>query len=175
MSEVKKESAKERAKKELNIAEVAAKRLSYRSRTSQELKMYLEEKGFEEELINQTIQEFKDIGYLDDERFAKDYFRYAAGKGWAKARTVRELRRKGIPQEMAESAHEEYLEEFGETDEDAAVTVARKMLKPDMLDERGRLIEKYKARVARRLFNYGYSTSQIYYAINQAVSELTEE
>ena len=49
MSEVKKESAKERDKKELNIAEVAAKRRSYRSRTSQELKMYLEEKGFEED------------------------------------------------------------------------------------------------------------------------------
>ena len=163
---------KERAKKELNIAEVAAKRLSYKSRTCRELEMYLEEKGFEDELIKSTIQEFKDIGYLDDERYARDYFRYASAKGWAKARAIRELKRKGIPQEMADAAYNEYLEEFGETDEEAAIAIAKKMITRDMLDDRGHLIEKYKARVARRLFNYGYSTSTIYAAINQAVNEL---
>ena len=166
---------KERAKKELNIAEVAAKRLSYRSRTSHELAKYLEEKGFESELIKQTIQEFEDIGYLDDERFAKDYFRYAAGKGWAKARAVRELKTKGVSQELIESAYESYLEEFGESDSENAILIARKMITRDMLDERGRLIEKYKARVARRLFNYGYSTSVIYASINQAISDLADE
>lgn len=166
---------RERAKRELNIAEVAAKRLSYRSRTSHELAMYLEEKGFEEELIKSTIQEFQDIGYLDDERFARDYYRYAAAKGWAKARTIRELKRKGVSQDTIESAYYDYLEEFGETDEETAFSIAKKMINQDMLDERGRLIEKYKARVARRLFNYGYSTSTIYAAINQAVSELAEQ
>ena len=175
MSEGKKENAKERAKKELNIAEVAARRLSYKSRTAHELAMYLEEKGFEEELIKSTIQEFKDIGYLDDERFAQDYFRYASAKGWAKARAIRELKRKGIPQEVAVAAYEEYLEEFGETDDESALAIAKKMITADMLDERGRLVEKYKARVARRLFNYGYGTSVIYAAINQAVSDLTDE
>ena len=87
---------KERAKKELNIAEVAAKRLSYRSRTSHELAKYLDDKGFDAELIKSTIEEFKEIGYLDDERFSRDYFRYAAAKGWAKARANRELKRKGV-------------------------------------------------------------------------------
>ena len=166
---------KERAKKELNIAEVAAKRLSYRSRTSHELAKYLEEKGFEAELIKSTIEEFKEIGYLDDSRFAKDYFRYAAGKGWAKARAVRELKTKGVSQELIESAYESYLEEFGESDSENAISIARKMITRDMLDERGRLIEKYKARVARRLFNYGYSTSVIYASINQAISDLADE
>ena len=162
-------------RQELNIAEVAAKRLSYRSRTSHELAKYLEEKGFEAELIKSTIEEFKEIGYLDDSRFAKDYFRYAAGKGWAKARAVRELKTKGVSQELIESAYESYLEEFGESDSENAISIARKMITRDMLDERGRLIEKYKARVARRLFNYGYSTSVIYASINQAISDLADE
>ena len=166
---------KERAKKELNIAEVAAKRLSYRSRTSHELAKYLEEKGFEAELIKSTIEEFKEIGYLDDSRFAKDYFRYAAAKGWAKARAVRELKKKGIGQEIIEPAYNEYLDEFGDTDNESALAIAKKMIKADMLDERGRLIEKYKARVARRLFNYGYSTSQIYASINQALTDLADK
>ena len=165
---------RERAKKELSIAEVAAKRLSYKSRTSHELKMYLEERGFEAELINTTIQEFKDIGYLDDERFARDYYRYATAKGWAKARAMRELKRKGINQETIEAAYRDYLDEFGETDDESALAVARKLLTPDMLDEKGRIIEKYKARIARRLFNYGYNTSLIYSSIDIAVSELKE-
>ena len=164
---------KERVKKEVNIAEVAAKRLSYKSRTSYELQLYLEEKGFDE-LIKTTIREFQDIGYLDDERFAQEYFRYASAKGWAKARAMRELKKKGISQEMAEDAYDKYLEEFGETDGESALAIAKKMITFDMLDERGRVTEKYKARVARRLFNYGYSTSVIYSAINQAVNDLTE-
>ena len=164
-----------RAKKELNNSEVAAKRLSYRSRTSNELALYLEDKGFDAELIKSTIEEFKDIGYLDDARFSRDYFRYAAAKGWAKSRAKRELKRKGVPDDVIESAYNDYLEEFGETDDRAALEIAKKMITSDMLDERGRIIEKYKARVARRLFNYGYSTSTIYAAINQAISELTEE
>ena len=166
---------KERAKKELNIAEVAAKRLSYRSRTSHELAKYLDDKGFDAELIKSTIEEFKEIGYLEDERFSRDYFRYAAAKGWAKARANRELKRKGVGAEVIESAYQTYLEEFGETDEETALSIAKKMITSDMLDERGRIIEKYKARVARRLFNYGYSTSTIYASINQAIAELSEE
>ncbi|MBO4234977.1 MAG: regulatory protein RecX [Firmicutes bacterium] len=164
-----------RAKKELNISEDAAKRLSYRSRTSHELALYLEDKGFDSELIKSTIEEFKDIGYLDDERFSRDYFRYAAAKGWAKSRAKRELKRKGVSDDVIESAYNDYLEEFGETDDRAALEIAKKMITSDMLDERGRIIEKYKARVARRLFNYGYGTSTIYAAINQALSELNAD
>ena len=65
-------------------------------------------------------------------------------------------------------------DEFGETDDESALAVARKLLTADMLDEKGRIIEKYKARIARRLFNYGYNTSLIYSSIDIAVSELKE-
>lgn len=172
---MKKEGRSERAKKELNIAEVAARRLSYRSRTSSELAKYLEEKGFDNDLIKSTIEEFTDIGYLDDERYARDFFRYAASKGWAKARAVRELKKKGVSAELIDSAYSDYMEEFGTTDTETALSIAKKAISFDMLDERGRLIEKYKARVARRLFNYGYTSSQIYSAIDEAVSTLRDE
>lgn len=166
---------KGREKQKLNIAEAAAKRLSYKSRTSFELAKYLEEKGFDEKLIAETIKEFQEIGYLNDSRYSLEFFRYGTSKGWAKSRSARTLKTKGVPQDVIEEAYEEYCREYGDNQEETALGIAKKSLSPDMIDDRGRIQDKYKARIARKLFSYGYGAGMIYKVIDKAVRELLEE
>ncbi|MFA5602804.1 MAG: RecX family transcriptional regulator [Bacilli bacterium] len=62
----------EKIRKENNDKQVygnALKFLSYRMRSILEVKKYLLDKGFEEELVESTISKLKEQGYLDDNKF----------------------------------------------------------------------------------------------------------
>ncbi|WP_202077230.1 RecX family transcriptional regulator [Caldalkalibacillus salinus] len=47
--------------------------LGYRPRTTQEMNQYLLQKGYEQELIEALIDQWKKQGYLDDEKFAMQW------------------------------------------------------------------------------------------------------
>lgn len=169
-----KDKINQKGKKLPNIMDTAARRLSYGDRSEKDMEKYLIDKGFDEKSVAEAICELKLIGYLDDHRYSLSFFRYAAGKGWAKSRTIRELKKKGVLPEVIEDAYSEYAEEHEGVEEDMAMEVVRKIITKDMLDESGKLPEKYKGRAARRLFSYGYNTSTIYSAINNVVAELNQ-
>lgn len=203
--------------KEKNIYDYAARKLTAGRRTCAELVNWLVSQGFEREESENVTEEFRNLGYLDDENYAADYFRYGAGKGWSNKRIQRQLALKGVSGEDISAGLERYIsgkapsvseerktdseerktdseerktdaeeqitdaeeqkidaEERMASDEyERALSVARKMTSASDL-ENGRLPEKIKARVARRLAGYGYGTSVIYDTVRKIENELSE-
>ncbi len=70
-----------------------------------ELRTCLERKRVEPEAIDHAVGELKAAGYLDDARFAQ---RFAEDKRtlerWGSERIERNLRRRGVPPDLAEAA-----------------------------------------------------------------------
>lgn len=159
----------------MNIYEQAAKRIASGRRTEKELKDWLIVKGFDHTDVRKVLREFCADGYIDDYAYAVDFFRYAEGKCWGKARAYRELERKGIGSVTADEAYDEYAAESIGDEMQKAVKALKKASSLSDLDENGRLTEKARARYARRLFSYGFDTSTIYGAIEKIASELKEE
>lgn len=159
----------------MNIEEAAARRLAAGARSVGELSGYLAMKGFDEGEISRLIERLQQDGYLDDRRYAEDFYRYAFDKGWGRARADRELARRGVESDIRNEAFAAYAEEFGFDEEAKALRVIRKMIAPGDLDEGGAVPDKLRARAARRLFSYGYGRAAIYAAIDRAAEEMAAE
>jgi len=70
------------------------------------------------------LEDLAGRGWLDDRRFARAYARYRAGTGrYGRARIVRELRRKGVAEELIEEA----LVEIFPEEEDQRPLVRRRI------------------------------------------------
>lgn len=153
----------------IDIHDAALRHLSSRSRTVTEMKKYLSEKGFNIEEIGELIEEFSQYGYLDDERYCREYFRYAFGKGKGKRKVFYELREKGVDASVMEMAFEDYLAEDGpDFDERGrALAEAQKVLRLADIDEGEAVPEKILARAARKLQSKGYSSDVIYSVLGE--------
>jgi regulatory protein len=84
--------------------ERAVRLLALRDRSEREVEVGLQTSGFDPAVISDTVSWLRDLGYLDDERFA---VRYAAEKlraGWGKRRVKTELLRKGLERTLVEAA-----------------------------------------------------------------------
>ena len=100
----------------------------------------------------------QELGYLDDEAYAKSFASDAARKGKGRLRIARELAQKGADAATAKAAIEAAAEEEDQLSErERAMEAARKILrgqeKPD---------EKTLARIGRRLSSLGYEPSVIW-------------
>ncbi len=141
-----------------DIREAAAARLASGERTGKELLDYLAKKGYDRSEAREVVEEFRELGYIDEERYASLFMSYAAGKGWGSGRIKAELAKRGVDPSLIGEALEEALEAGSlENDSERALSVARKMTDPGTVPD-----EKAKARIARRLAGYGYGTSVIY-------------
>ena len=166
----------------LNAYEVAAKRLASGARTAYELKTWLLERGFDREEAEQAVQAMVTDGYVDDCRYAADFCRYAAGKGWGPGRIRQELWRRGVSSEAIATGEARFRaetgdgaeEDTGEEEAKRALAVLRKMAGPTDIEEDGRFSEKMRARMSRRLYSYGYASGTIYAAIHALEEEFTE-
>lgn len=146
-----------------NISDAAARKLSYRSMSVAELRDFLLKKGYEAAEVEEVLRRFREDGYLDDQRFCREYFRYAFQKNKAKSRVFAELLQKGISEEDMQFAYEDYLEEEGDVDESArARAEAAKVLRAAGIPEGEPVPEKVCGRIARRLSGYGYASHVIY-------------
>jgi regulatory protein len=78
--------------------------------TEKGIKDYLKKKNFDEKIIAQTVDKLKEYGFVDDEKFAKNYFdSLSASKG--KRVIANKLRQKGVSSEIVESLLENVDEE----------------------------------------------------------------
>ena len=161
-------------KKLRDIRDVAAGKLAYRARTKVELTRELLKLGYSHEDVEELITDYLDSGYLDDVKYGISFFRYGSRKGWADNRSKRELKKKGLSDRDIERAFSRWMEDRsyeegfeGVTEEeDRALAVAMKMVGPGDFDDRG-LSDKIKARIARRLYSYGYSSDEIFGTIRK--------
>ena len=142
--------------------------LAQRARASGEIRQKLRRKLYMEDTIEMVLYKLEKERLMDDEAFAREWAASRARCQIGRSRILRELRMKGISQDMAENALDERNED--ESDE-AAVALAKKLLRrySSEADER-KAMQKLLAAMARR--GYGYEESK--QAIDTAV-QLMEE
>lgn len=112
-----------------------------------------------------AIEKAKDLGLLDDERFAANYaLELYEKKHFASHRILLELRRKGVDREIAENAVES-LDKAGET---RIIELLRGKYRAALSDEKGR------RRAVNGLLRMGYAYPDIRAALKTLEQELEE-
>lgn len=106
--------------------EAALNLLSYRARSTQELRRRLARKGFTDAVVKETVHEMESKGYLDDDAFAAAFVRdRLRSKPRGRRRLAAELRSKGIDADTADRAIRETFGEADAREEDLARELAR--------------------------------------------------
>ncbi len=153
--------------------EAALAKLNYRMRTVSELRRMLLELGYEAEETEETLEELKEFGYLDDLRYASEFFRSSRRKNWSRARIIRTLKEKGISGELAaraigelESSEDASLTGISFDERETALKAGVKMAESQIRGGRP-IDENFLRKVARRLTSLGYDPGCCYYVINR--------
>ena len=158
-------------KKQIDIDECAAKKLSQKEMSVKEMKDYLRKREYDEAEIDRVVKTMVDFGYLNDARFACEYLIYDIGRGRSKKRAFYDLRQKGVSDADIEAGYNEYLDEYGEPDEhetaygEAVKVLHAADLEPGCVPDEIR--QKIEGRIARRLFTRGFSQSLIYEILSE--------
>lgn len=82
--------------------------LETRSRSRKELIERLRQKEFSPAAIAHVVQRMEELGYVNDERFARDRFQYLREKGNGPELIRMELKRKGVASEIISGLMSEY-------------------------------------------------------------------
>jgi regulatory protein len=130
--------------------QVATRQLAYRPRSTSELRQTLHQRGFSDPIIDQVIDRFVALGYLDDADFARRWIQTREQLSPRGSRLLKqELRQKGIEPEMADEA----IAEADVDDVDAAMRIAeRRVSKMTGLDR-----DTQRRRLAGFLERRGFS------------------
>ncbi len=140
----------------------AAGKLATRSMATEELAVWLRDKGYDEEEIRNVIDSFTETGYLNDERYSREFVSYAVGRRHGKKRIIRDLLNKGVDREVAENAYDDQCAEEGSPSEsDLAREEAEKVLRMADIGPDDEVPEKIRGRIARRLERNGFGGSII--------------
>lgn len=122
--------------------------IGYRERSGRELERRLTNDGYPEGVVRRIVDRFRELGLVDDARFASMWARSRVSAGYGPQRVSMELARKGVAPILIDQA---MSEAFGEED---MVDRARTIL-------RGRTpaSRKDRERMIRKLVSRGFSLS----------------
>ena len=157
------------------LFDYAVKYLAFRACSSEELKGKLRLKAARFEEIDGAIARLKDIGYLNDARFADNF---AANRvendGFGRMRVLSDLRAKRVSGNLADKAVEQAFEGKGES-EMIDSFIERRM--PSIWGKRQIGDERELARAYRRLRRAGFSSGGILTALKRMAArpELIDE
>ena len=98
--------------------------LGYRARTEHELRGRLLRAGYAGETVNLVVGRLGELGYLDDEEFARSWAREGARKKYGPRRIRQDLKRAGVDEEVVRAAVED--EFAGRSELEEAVAAARR-------------------------------------------------
>ena len=126
--------------------------LSYRARTSVELKRRLKRKGFDEDVAAATVERLDELGVVDDAAFAESFVRDRVRlKPRGTRRLAGELRAKGVDDDTARAAIAEVMEREETTEVDLARAAAARW-KPRAGEDPARARARLQGFLARRGF-----------------------
>jgi len=136
--------------------------LSGRSHSVSELIIKLRQKKFKDETVGRVIDRLVDLEYLNDEKFAQEYFNYAIErKKIGSIKITYELRKKGVSSEFIDKLIADDNEEI--FIKNASLLVEKK-LKTLNIDSLG------KGKIQQKLYSYlqqkGYKSEIIYEILN---------
>ncbi len=145
--------------------DTALRYLAARPRTEREMLDYLDEKGFGEYEVDSTVERLRELGYVDDAAYAKNFVSSRLrSKPISKAHLWRQLLQHKLDKELIEQALQGVDDE---TELENARQVAKKYARQFLaLDKSER-----KKRVSARLQGRGFS----FYAISHAIALLEDE
>lgn len=149
-------------------AQQAAGYINIKPRTAFQMKTYLKGKGYEDDIIDEVIEQLKEYHYIDDYQYAEMYFRYGFEKGRGVSRIRRELSEKGVASDIIDMAYED-LEDIPDQTE-MAMEIALSMvggIDLEELDYDDK--QKLKAKIGRRLMSRGFSSDVAYKVIGRLV------
>lgn len=131
------------------------KYISKSMKTEHDLQKYLLQKGFKDDVIQQTIQKLKDYNYLNDELYVKSYVETYKNK-YGINKIKQNLKNKNIDEEL--------INQYLNFDEKKVIfNIKKEILKQTKNKE---LDLKQKQRLYRNLTYKGYSFEQIKKAFN---------
>lgn len=124
--------------------------LSYKDRTKREVIRKLKEKGFTKEVTKKTVIALMNYGYINDLEFSKKFVKQRVNvKGYGKYKVVRELKEKGVSDEIIETVTENIDNDELETALRIAIKKARNLDLNEYKDK-----QKLYAYLQRRGYSY---------------------
>ena len=125
--------------------------LGYRARSARELRERLSRAGYAGETVSGVLARLEELGYLDDEEFARNVARDKARKRHGPRRIYEELRRAGLDEECAQGVVEEEFAGRSEL-EGARAAVQRRYNAGERSDAQARRVHGF-------LMRRGYSAA----------------
>lgn len=98
--------------------------LGHRARSVWEVRERLSRYGYGEQTIAEVVERLRELEYLDDARFARQFAGERSGK-YGPRRVVEDLRRSGVDERTAREAVEEEFSDVSEPDEARAAAERR--------------------------------------------------
>jgi len=147
------------------IRESALRLLGYRARSRTELRQRLERKGYEPELIEETLDLLARGGMIDDADFSRAWVRARTGaRPMGPGRIAAELRQKGVEREVIREALEPL---DSETEQGLALKVARQKAE----QFRGEDARDARRKIAAALMRRGFSWSACAAALDAVLAD----
>lgn len=133
----------------------AYKLLEYRDRSINEMRDRLKRNGYDDQVVDVTITELKDLGYLNDRKFARMWTSERTRNGFGQRKIESELKEKGISKEVIE----ETLKVLGdEVEEEEKV---RKLVEKRLPLYRGDNPPKAYRKLSQYLIRKGFTPSTV--------------
>ena len=144
--------------------------LAMRARSEKELRAKLREKGFDESVVEEVAARLRELNYLDDESFARQWARnLAVNKLFGNRRIEASLMEKGIPQPLIRKVLTDVREELTEQ---KAITL---LLRKKVDDGTVRIDDRKKRRLAQSLMGKGFSPGLVFDILNRSREGLLDE
>lgn len=144
--------------------------LAMRARSEKELRAKLKEKGFDESVVEEVAARLRELNYLDDESFARQWARnLAVNKLFGDRRIEASLMEKGIPQPLIRQVVTEVREEL--TEQKAVILLIRKKV----VNGARKIDDRERRRLAQSLMGRGFSPGLVFDILNRSKEGLLDE
>jgi regulatory protein len=145
--------------------EICLRLLSFSPRTRAQLADALRRKGVADEVAEQVLGRYTEVGLIDDEAFARAWVQSRhTGRGLARRALAAELRQRGV----ADDTVKEAVEELAPEQEEAA---ARELVAKRMAATRGLDPTKRTRRILGVLARKGYPSGLAYRLVREALED----
>ena len=149
--------------------QICLNQLEYAPRTRAELATTLRRKGIEDDIAEQVLSRFAEVGMIDDALFAQMWVTSRhRGKGLAGRALSQELRRKGVADETAAEA-------VAAIDRDQELATARELVDRKLRSTRGLATDARVRRLAGMLARKGYPAGLAFRVVREALAAEGEE
>ncbi len=168
------DSELQQALQEQKLMDKAANYLAYKPRTRQELRKYLRERGASAETVDRCLATMEEYHLIDDLEYSRMYIESMLQRGRGLVRIRRELRTKGVEEDVIEDALHQ-MEELPDEYEMALEQAYSVIGQEDIAGMDHHEKQKLMARLAGRLGRKGYPAETVYRAVRTALAEREQQ